>query len=77
MRELAASIHHHLRTPLTAVLGHVDLLLEHRRDLPAHVQASVDGVVRAASRLDDVVVSICDLVDVACGCPGDVETVDL
>jgi signal transduction histidine kinase len=77
VRELVESINHHLRTPLAAILGHTDLLLDHRSDLPGQVQDSLAGILRAGARLEDVVTSICDLVDVACGCPGQLASVDV
>lgn len=77
MRELAEAINHHLRTPLAAMLGHAELLLDRRHELPSPLEGSAAGIVRAGLRLDDAVSVICDLVELACGCPGDVEPVDV
>lgn len=60
-RELMESVNHHLRTPLTVVLCHAELLVEQGHDLPAEVDASHAAVLRAARRLDEVVLGVCDL----------------
>jgi diguanylate cyclase (GGDEF)-like protein len=55
-----------LRTPLRAVLGHAEQLVQHEHQLPADVHQSLVVLLRAARRLDDVVVGVRDLVDIAC-----------
>jgi two-component system phosphate regulon sensor histidine kinase PhoR len=61
-RELVERVNHHLRTPLTVVLCHAELLAEHEHDVPAAIHASHMAVLRAAQRLSDVVHGVCDLV---------------
>jgi signal transduction histidine kinase len=75
--ELAESVNHHLKTPLAAIVGHSELLLDHRDHLSRQAQHSLAGILRAGLRLDEVVSLVCDLVEVACGCPGDPEPVDI
>jgi len=77
IRGLVESVHHHLRTPLTVVLGHAELLADQEHDLPAQVRQSLGAVLRAARRLDDVVLGVCDLVSMACVDPRAVDSVDL
>lgn len=61
-RELVERVNHHLRTPLTVVLCHAELLIGHEHEVPAEVHASHLAVLRAAQRLSDVVLGVCDLV---------------
>lgn len=75
-RELVERINHHLRTPLTVVLCHAELLAEHEHDVPAAVHASHLAVLRAAQRLSDVVLGVCDLVAASVE-PLTVEAVDV
>lgn len=58
------SVNHHLRTPLTVVLGHAELLTDPERELPPEVRESLECLLRAAQRLDDVVGGVCHLMDV-------------
>ena len=76
-RGLVDSVNHHLRTPLTVVLGHAELLLDRAPGLPPDMGQSVASLLRAAHRLNDVVVGVCDLMDVACAGPSAVDCVDL
>ena len=55
MRELAEAINHHLRTPLAAILGHAELLLDRRHELPSPLEGSAAGIVRAGARAPRVV----------------------
>ncbi|WP_180933318.1 sensor histidine kinase [Nocardioides ungokensis] len=59
-------MNHHLRTPLTAMLGHAELLGEGHLDLPDEARHSIECLQRAGGRLQDVVLGICELVDIAC-----------
>jgi signal transduction histidine kinase len=77
VRELAESVNHHLRTPLATIVGHSELLLDHRQGLSTRAQDSLAGILRAGSRLDEVVTLVCDLVELACGCPVDLEPVEV
>ena len=65
-RSLAETVNHHLRTPLTAMLGHAELLGEGHLDLPDEARHSLECLQRAGGRLQDVVLGICELVDIAC-----------
>ncbi|MEU4016753.1 ATP-binding protein [Microbacterium sp. NPDC028030] len=58
-RALAAVVSHELRNPLTAIVGHVDLLRE-RDDLPGRVPAQLDIIANAGERMQDLVSSILD-----------------
>lgn len=76
-RGLVESVNHHLRTPLTAVLGHAELLSEQEHELPAELHQSLACLLRAARRLNDVVLGVCDLVDIAYGDPDGIGSVDI
>jgi signal transduction histidine kinase len=65
-RSLAETVNHHLRTPLTAMLGHAELLGEGHLDLPDEARQSLECLHRAGGRLQDVVLGICELIDIAC-----------
>lgn len=55
-RALTAIVSHELRNPLTAIVGHVDLLLE-RGDLPDRVVAQLEVIANAGERMEDLVAS--------------------
>jgi signal transduction histidine kinase len=74
-RKLIEDINHHIRTPLTVILGHVDLWLSRDYDFPAELQESLAAVVRAGLRVRDVGVAICELIDVTSIHPDTTETV--
>ena len=76
-RELAKSVHHHVRTPLTGVVGHAELLLDREDELPADVRRSLAALLQAARRLNDVALGVCDLIDMTCADPNGVEPVDI
>lgn len=56
-RAFAAVVSHELRNPLTAIVGHVDLLRE-RDDLPGRVPAQLDVIANAGERMQNLVESI-------------------
>lgn len=64
-RSLAETVNHDLRTPLTTILGHAELLLDRRDELSPAAARSVEAVARAGHRLDEVVTSISAWIDVA------------
>lgn len=64
-RSLAETVNHNLRTPLTTVLGHAELLLDQHDDLPPQAVSSVEKLWRAGQRLNDVVTWISGWIDLA------------
>jgi signal transduction histidine kinase len=64
-RSLAETVNHNLRTPLTTMLGHAELLLEQAAELPPGASRSVEAVWRASQRLNDVVTWISEWIDLA------------
>lgn len=74
---LAEAVNHHLRTALTPILGHAELLIEHQHQIPAEMHQSLVAVTRAGRRLNDVVLGICELMRIACVDPSAVETIDV
>jgi signal transduction histidine kinase len=56
------TVNHHLRTPLTTILGHAELLAE-REDLPAGARSSIDSIARAARRLEAVTDWVSELLE--------------
>lgn len=53
-RRMVAIVSHELRNPLTALVGHVDLLLD-RDDLPARVQDQLEVMAHAGERMQRLV----------------------
>ncbi|TGN65439.1 GAF domain-containing protein [Nocardioides eburneiflavus] len=51
--ELIATISHELKTPLTAILGHAELIADRHPDL-----TSVDAIIRNAGRLNNLVANL-------------------
>ncbi len=51
---LLTTVSHEVRTPLTAIVGHAELLLE-VPGIPAQAQRSLDAIQRAAERIDNLV----------------------
>lgn len=64
--KLAETVNHDLRTPLTTLLCHAELLLDRRDDLPPDVARSLDAVWRAGQRLSSVATSISEWIDLVC-----------
>ena len=58
-RALTAIVSHELRNPLTAIVGHVDLLRE-REDLPGRVPAQLEVIANAGERMQELVTSMLD-----------------
>jgi signal transduction histidine kinase len=77
VRGLAESVNHHLRTPVTAILCHAELLMDQGHVLPEEVQESLASIVRAGRRLKDVSRGMSDLIDAACVRANPVDTVDV
>ena len=59
-RLMSAILTHELRNPLTAIVGHVDLLLE-RDDLPARAADQLGVVAGAAERMQNLVTTALDV----------------
>ena len=51
--ELIATISHELKTPLTAILGHAELIADRHPEL-----ASIDAIIRNAGRLNNLVANL-------------------
>jgi signal transduction histidine kinase len=64
-RSLAETVNHNLRTPLTTMLGHAELLLDQQDDFPPGAAHSLEAVWRAGQRLNDVVTWISEWIDLA------------
>lgn len=64
-RSLAETVNHTLRTPLTTLLGHAELLLDDRDALPQRTQRSLEAMSKAGRRLNDVVTWISEWIDLA------------
>ncbi len=64
-RSLAETVNHNLRTPLTTILGHTELLMDQQDDLPPQVIGSVEALSRAGQRLEEVVTWISEWIDLA------------
>lgn len=56
-RALNAIVSHELRNPLTAIVGHIDLLRE-REDLPGRVPAQLEVIANAGERMQELVTSM-------------------
>lgn len=60
---LVETVNHQLRTPLTSLLGHAELLEDLLPDLPEWAARSLTAVIRSGRHLDDLVRAVSDLVD--------------
>lgn len=60
---LVETVNHQLRTPLTSLLGHAELLEDLLPDLPEWAGRSLEAVIRSGRHLDDLVRSVSGLVD--------------
>ena len=64
-RSLAETVNHHLRTPLTVMLGHAELLLDQQDDFSQDARRSLRTLWSAGQRLNDVVTWISEWIDLA------------
>jgi signal transduction histidine kinase len=76
-RSLAETVNHDLRTPLTTILGHVELLIDQQDDFPPAAARSLESVWRAGQHLNDVVTWISEWIDLAYTARGEGKGTDL
>jgi signal transduction histidine kinase len=69
-RRLVEAVDHQVRTPLTTLLGHVELLADLGPELPPALARSLPALRRAGHRLRDAVVWLTELVDIECAAHG-------
>jgi signal transduction histidine kinase len=62
-RSLAETVDQHLRKPLTTMLGQAELLIDQPDGFPPGAIRSLEALWRAGQRLDDVVTSIFEWID--------------
>jgi PAS domain S-box-containing protein len=58
------TINHEFRTPLAALIGHLELIRDRADDLPEDLAMSLDAIERAGWRLRDLVDAATELVEV-------------
>ncbi|WP_460968413.1 histidine kinase dimerization/phospho-acceptor domain-containing protein [Pedococcus soli] len=75
-RSMAETVNHNLRTPLTTILGHAELLIDQQDEFPPGAARSLEAVWRAGHHLKDVVTSISEWIDLAYPSEGEGEAVD-
>ena len=76
-RSLAETVNHNLRTPLTTILGHAELLLDQQDDFPPEATGSLQTLWRAGQRLNEVVTWISEWIDLAYTSEGEGRGIDL
>ena len=76
-RSLAETVNHNLRTPLTTMLGHAELMLDQEDDLPPEAARSLNALWRAGQRLNEVVTWISEWIDLAYTSGGEGKGADL
>jgi signal transduction histidine kinase len=64
-RSLAETVNHNLRTPLTTIMGHAELLMDQRELLPPEAASSVEALWRSTNRLNEVLSWISGWIDLA------------
>jgi signal transduction histidine kinase len=64
-RSLAETVNHNLRTPLTTMLGHAELLVVQQHDFSPEAVRSLEALWRAGQRLNQVVMWISEWIDLA------------
>jgi PAS domain S-box-containing protein len=57
-RQLLERVHHEIRTPLSSLVGHLELLDEVDAELPYRVDLSLQAIRRAADRLHDLLAEL-------------------
>jgi signal transduction histidine kinase len=76
-RSLAETVNHNLRTPLTTILGHAELLMDQQDDFPPQATHSLEAVWRAGQHLNEVVTWISEWIDLAYTPEGEGKGADL
>ena len=66
-RQLLERVHHEIRTPLSSLVGHLELLDEVDVELPYRVDLSLQAIRRAADRLHDLLAELDESVTDASG----------
>jgi len=64
-RSLAETVNHNLRTPLTTILGHAELLIDQQDNFSPEATRSLEALRRAGQRLNEVVTGISEWIDLA------------
>ena len=54
INETAVTVNHEINNPLTAILGNVQLLLMHRKDLDPELRSKLNVIEESASKIKDV-----------------------
>ena len=62
-KRLVATINHEFRTPLAALLGHVELIHDHHDDLDPELTAWLAAIERSGWKLRDLVLEVDELVN--------------
>jgi signal transduction histidine kinase len=60
---LLETVNHELRTPVTKLLGHAELLDDRRDDLPAFAHGSIDAMLRGGRDLAQLLRTVSELAD--------------
>jgi signal transduction histidine kinase len=60
---LVQMVNHEFRTPLTALLGHLELVREHRDEVTPELRRSLEAIERAGWRLSDLVCTVAQLIE--------------
>ena len=76
-RSLAETVNHSLRTPLTTMLGHAELLIDLQDEFPPGAARSLEALWRAGQRLQDAVTWISEWIDIAYTAGGEGKGADL
>ena len=62
-RQIGTILNHDIRTPLSALIGHTELLREQVDELPRDVAISLGAIERAGWRLHEMVGSVVELLE--------------
>lgn len=68
--QVVEAMNHEFRTPLAALLAHVELVRDREDELPEELVASFEAIERATWRLRDLIMSVTELIDEAGSRPG-------